>query len=197
VPFHPSASGLARVAAAMALLGLAACGTPPAATFDLIAPPISKSLPGRSQVVVVEPAALQLINSDRIIVRPKDGQVSYLSGAQWADRLPSLIQARLIQTFENGHRVGSVGRPEDKLTADATLVTEIRTFEIDASQGSTAVVEIAARLVNEGTGRIVSAQLFKASVPAAGTSGPQASAALDTALQSVLRDIVVWVSARA
>lgn len=152
---------------------------------------------GRAQLVVAEPAALQLINSDRIIVRPKDRQVSYLSGAQWADRLPSLVQARLIQTFENGHRIGSVGRPEDKIVADATLASEIRTFEIDTSAGPTAVVEITAKIVAEGTGRILAAQLFKARVPAAGTSGPQASAALDEALQRVLRDIVVWASPKA
>lgn len=180
-------------------LGIAACGSldKPPATFDLTAPSMVKpARGGRAQLVVAEPVATQIINSDRIMVRPKDGQVSYLAGVQWADRLPALVQTRLIQTFENAHRIGSVGRPGDKIVADATLVTEIRTFELDLSGGPTAVVEITAKLVSESTGRIVAAELFRAAVPSAGTGGPQASTALDEALQTVLRAIVPWASSR-
>ena len=34
------------------------------------------------------PSALQALDSERILVRPKGAQVTYLPGAQWADRLP-------------------------------------------------------------------------------------------------------------
>jgi cholesterol transport system auxiliary component len=177
---------------------LVSCSSTPAPeTFDLSAPrEVKASGGGRAQLVVVQPTALQVIDSDRIIVRPKVGQVTYLTGAQWADRLPTLVQTRLIQTFENAHKIASVGRPDDKFVADATLVSEIRTFEIDASQGSEAVVEMSGKLVNERSGRITAAKLFAARVPAAGTTGPQASAALDRALQEVLRDIVAWATPR-
>jgi cholesterol transport system auxiliary component len=173
-----------------------ALSTPPT-TFDLRAPSEVKPARGaRAQLVVAEPSAVQVLDSDRIVVRPKVGEISYLSGAQWADRLPKLVQARLIQTFENAQRIGSVGSPDDKLSADATLVTEIRTFEIGVAEGTVATVEISAKLVNESSGRILAANLFRSSVPAKGTAGPQASEALDEALQSVLRGIVGWASAR-
>jgi cholesterol transport system auxiliary component len=200
----PLRDRLIRAAAlpAVALLaaGLASCGSleKPPTTFDLTVPAeLKPARGGRAQLVVPEPSALELLNSQRIMVRPKDGQVTYLSGAQWADRLPALVQARLIQTFENAHRIASVGRPGDKLVADATLVTEIRTFELDVSGGNAALVEVSAKIVSESTGRILAAQLFRATVPSVGTAGAEASAALDQALQAVMREIVGWASARA
>jgi len=192
--FRPSRLAWPLLAAGL----LAGCGSlsAPPQTFDLRAPDMVKpARPGRAQLVIAEPTALQALDSDRILVRSGDGQVSYLPAAQWSDRLPNLVQARLIQTFENADRIGSVGRPSDKLTPDATLVADIRDFEIQAGGAATAVVAISAKIVSESTGRIVAAQVFSASVPA-GVTGPQASAALDQAMQTVLREIVTWASSR-
>jgi cholesterol transport system auxiliary component len=188
---------LASAAMATTLVACSGALSTPPTTFDLRAPSEVKPARGaRAQLVVAEPSAVQVLDSDRIVVRPKVGEVSYLSGAQWADRLPKLVQVRLIQTFENAKRIGSVGSPDDKLSADATLVTEIRTFEVGVAESAVATVEISAKLVSESNGRIIAANLFRASVPARGTAGPQASEALDEALQSVLRGIVGWASAR-
>src|SRR4051812_9910600 len=183
------------ILAALLLAGLAACSTPAPTTFDLSAPSDVRPARGSgAQLVVATPSALQVIDSDRIMVRGRNAEVSYLPGAQWADRIPSLVQTRLIQTFENAKRIGSVGRPDDKIVPDATLVTEIRSFEIDVAGGATAVVQISAKLVVESSGRIRAAQVFTARAPATGAGGPQATAALDQALQVVLRDIVAWAS---
>jgi cholesterol transport system auxiliary component len=188
---------LASAAMATTLVACSGALSTPPTTFDLRAPSEVKPARGtRAQLVVAEPSAVHVLDSDRIVVRPKVGEVSYLSGAQWADRLPKLVQVRLIQTFENAKRIGSVGSPDDKLSADATLVTEIRTFEVGVAESAVATVEISAKLVSESNGRIIAANLFRASVPARGTAGPQASEALDEALQSVLRGIVGWASAR-
>ena len=188
---------LAVAAAASTLVACSGAFSKSPTTFDLTAPrEVKPAGGGRSQLVVAEPSAVQVLNSERIVVRPKDGEVSYLSGAQWSDRLPKLVQVRLIQTFENAKRIGSVGSPDDKLSPDATLVTEIRTFEIGVAEGSVATVEISAKLVSESSGRIIAANLFRSSVAAQGTAGPQASAALDEALQGVLRNIVGWAGAR-
>jgi cholesterol transport system auxiliary component len=186
--------------ALLTVLLLSACGTLGSRapdTYDLTAPTDIKTLkPGRAQIVVSLPTALQALDSERILLRPRGAQVTYIAGAQWADRLPQLLQARLIQTFENAHRIGTVGRPEDKLVADVNLAIEIRNFEIDLSNGTNAVVSVSARMVSEQGGKIVAANIFTASIPAGGTDGAHASAALDQAMQRVLADIVVWTATK-
>ena len=178
--------------------GLAACsgGGAPSATFDLSALPAGGGLRGSNkQLVVAEPVAAQALDSERLVVRPQVGEIAYLSGAQWADRLPRLVQTRLIQSFENTRAVKLVGRPGDRLAADRTLESEIRAFEIDVKAGQ-AIVEITAKLLDDRSGRIVASEVFAARLPTGGTGGPAASAALDAALGQVMRAIAVWTAAR-
>lgn len=185
-----------RLAWALALCAvLAGCSSPPPTTFDLTAAPSARGLGRHGLLVVAEPVAVALLDSDRIVVRTGQGSVAYLSGAQWADRLPKLVQSRLIQSFENARQVGMVGRPGDRLVAAAQLNTELRSFEVLEKSGE-AVVEVTARLVNDRTGRINAAQIFTARVPASAISGPAGARALDQAMQSVMGQIVVWASRR-
>jgi cholesterol transport system auxiliary component len=71
-------------------------------------------------------------------------------------------------------------------------MTQIRDFQIQTTPNPVAVVTVTARIVSASTGRIVAANLFTASVPAAGLSGRQASAALDQALDKVLVQVMGW-----
>ena len=181
------AAGLAACA-----LGLAACGGSPSATFDLSAPKDGLSRGrGVGTLVVTEPMALQVYDGDKIVVRGAGGTLSYLGGAQWADRLPKLVQARIVQTFENAQRFKQVGYPGDRLSPDYAVVTEIRTFEIDA-QSRDAVVEIAVKLVRSAAGSISAGKLFSARVPVPAIDGPGATTALDAALSNVLRQIAAY-----
>ena len=181
---------------AVMALALTGCSGPAPKTYDLSAP--LSGIAGRQsrgQLVVTEPVATQALDAERILIRPKRDEVAYLSGAQWADRLPKLVQTRLIQTFENARLLTHVGRPGERLSADLTLDSEIRSFEIDVERGE-AVVEISVKLVNDRSGRIVSGQIFRAHVAGSASSGEGASAALDTALAQVMRAIVQWASGR-
>lgn len=172
---------------------LAGCGGGSApTTYDLSAPRDFGRLGGsRATLVVAEPTTVQALDSDRVIVKDSTGALSFLGGAQWADRVPKLVQIRLIQTFENGSRLGSVARPGDRITPEVQLITDIRSFNIDAASGA-AVVEITAKLVGDRTGDIRRARLFSARVPAGAVDGPGATQALDRALSQVLIEIVRW-----
>lgn len=187
-----------RALASAGLIALlaAACasGTAPA-TFDLTAPRDIPASRGRGLLVVAEPQALQAIDSARIVITTREGGIAYLPDAQWADRLPKLLQVRLIQTFENGQRIQAIGRPGDRLVPAAQLNSEIRRFGLDERTGE-AVVELSVKIVNDRTGRILAGQVFTQRVAGGGTSGPAATAALDVASQAMLREIVRWVSAR-
>ncbi|SFU65798.1 cholesterol transport system auxiliary component [Methylobacterium sp. 174MFSha1.1] len=183
------------VAAALALL-LGACGSGAVpTTFDLTAlPGAARSGAARRSIVVAEPVGLQPFEADRIIVREPGGAVSYLGGGQWADRLPRLVQTRLIQSLENANRLKSVSRPGDKVAADTILITELRAFDINAGTRE-AVVDLSAKLIQESSGTVVAAKVFQARVPVAGVNAPVAANGLDRALSMVLADIVRWINA--
>lgn len=186
---------LLRVTALGFLLAGCASGAAPT-TFDLTAPrDVGASGRARGLLIVAEPQALQAFDSARIVITTREGSIAYLPDAQWADRLPKLLQVRLIQTFENGQRIQAVGRPGDRLVPAAQLNSEIRRFGLDERTGE-AVVEVSVKIVHDRSGRILAGQVFSQRVAGGGVSGAAATAALDVANQALLRDIVRWVSAR-
>jgi cholesterol transport system auxiliary component len=176
---------------------LSACASaPPPATFDLTAP--SKGVPGRplrGQLIVSEPSASSPLDSDRIVIRTGPLSLALLKDTQWVDPLPALVQSRLIQTFENGHLLRSVGYPGQGITADYVLDSEIRRFDVDSATGQ-ATVEISAKLINAASGRVLAAQIFSGQAPGAAADGASASAALDSALGQVMKQIVAWTAAK-
>jgi cholesterol transport system auxiliary component len=176
---------------AAASVTLTACGGPPPATFDLTAPRESlRRGGGRSAIIVAEPTTVFAIDSERIVVRTANGELTYLPRAQWSDRLPRLLQARLIQTFENLGRV-AVGRPADRLAGAFQLLIDIRAFEAREATRE-AFVEVAAKLVSSGSGAVASARLFSASTPVGAIDGAGVSQALDQSLARVMADIAAW-----
>jgi cholesterol transport system auxiliary component len=146
-------------------------------------------------MIVLEPVAIAPYDSERIVVRTGPEAVAYLKGAQWVERLPRLLQTTMIQSFENARLLRSVGRPGERFVADVSLTSEIRRFEIDVTTNE-AIVEISARVVAEGSGRIIAARIFSARVPGSAADGKAASAALDAAADRVLREIVAWSAGR-
>ena len=103
------------------------------------------------------------------------------------------MQARILQSFENARRLRSVGRPGDGTATDFRLMTEVRAFEISVADGR-AVVEIAAKLVRDRTGRIMAARVFRASVPTPASEGAPAIAALNDAFGKVEHELVLWAA---
>ena len=176
-------------------LGLAGClaATPPI-TYDLTS---ASQVPMRrrsSRVVVITlPVAVQTYDTQRVVVRDIGNVLSYLPEAQLSDTLPRLVQTRLLQTFQASN-FPNIGRPDDQLSVDITLATELQAFEIDASQGNLATVTINAKLVDERRGMIFASRNFTATQPAATDPAAAAIAGLDTALRQVMAEILVWTA---
>ncbi|MBN9063110.1 MAG: membrane integrity-associated transporter subunit PqiC [Rhizobiales bacterium] len=191
---HETGRVVLKGAVIVAFASLAACASgPPPATFDLTAP--TGAIRGRpkGQFVVPAPLSLMIYDGDRIVVR-QGGQVSVLKGAQWADRLPRLIQTRLIQTFENVGMTAGIGQPGERIAPDRQITLDIRAFEIDADRGE-AVVEITVKLVRDATGVVSASRVFSATEPAQAEPA-SAAAALDAALSRVMVQIVAWTAGR-
>lgn len=192
----PPRNGKAKAGLGLVLLGLllAGCGTGPAPdTYDLKGLTGDVSAPKRNrQVLVTEPTAVKALNSDQIVVRLAGAEIQYLAKAQWADRLPRLVQARLVEALENTGKLSGVGTPGQGLAIDDQVVSDIRSFEIATNGSSRARVEISVKLLNDRNGTIRAQQTFVAEAPA-GSGNPAFIKALDTAFGQVTNEIVEWV----
>lgn len=182
------------------LLSLSACSgvggsAKPLDTYDLTIPVIKEQRNTKStiQILVAEPQALKAFDSESIVVRTSVSAIEYLGGSQWGDRLPKIVQTRLIQTFENSGRFGGVGRPGEGLAIDNQIITEIRAFEVRTDGADTAVVEISAKLLNDRNGVIVAAKTFTSAVPA-GSDPKSFVRALDAAFEATATQIVAWTA---
>lgn len=195
-------SGAGLAAVTTLALALAGCSggvaslvtKSPGTAYELSAPTSFPRQAARSRghLVVAEPTALGPLEGDRILVRPAPGELAQFGDAQWEDRLPKLVQARLVQAFENANRL-RISRPADRINADYALLTDLRLFEVSAADGS-AVVEIAAKIVNERSGRVVAARVVRATVPVQAAEGAGAVSAINEAFGQVATQLVLWVS---
>lgn len=190
----------ARFAAAVLMAaGLAGCAailpTPAVETYDLAAAEPSKATAGRSlQVLVAEPTSDRAFDTDRIVVRPSATEIAYFSGAQWADRLPRLLQSRLVAALEASGRFRAAGRPGQGLAIDRQIVTEIRAFDYEASAGRV-VIALSVKTMDDRTGRVLAAESFRAEEPS-GDDAKSAVAAFDRAQARLLPEIVAWAAKR-
>jgi cholesterol transport system auxiliary component len=190
-----SAPTLAAGVLCLGLLGCALAGSKPPATYDLVAPRSFAATPRPApwQLVVHEPTAVHALETDRLMVRPQADQVSYYKGVAWSDRLPRLVQARIIETFQNSGAVKAVSSG----TGQYALVTDLRAFQIDVTSGKAfAEIEIFAKLVSTASGKVVATKGFSARVPATTDSPADAIAALNQAFTEVLQDTTTWVASR-
>ncbi len=186
------------VLALAALAGGCALASKPApATFDLQAPTSFPSGIGATSVqfAVTEPTVVGALDSERIVVRPSPTEITYLAKAQWSDRVPKLVQARLIDAFQNTGHVRSVGVPGSAVVSDVGLVTDLRDFHIDA-QNNVAVVAINVRIVGDQSGRVIASRTFEAREPVSGNDAGDLVAAMNAAFEKVSTEIVTWTLAK-
>ncbi|HEX5778580.1 MAG TPA: ABC-type transport auxiliary lipoprotein family protein [Xanthobacteraceae bacterium] len=166
-------------------------------TFELLAPQeFTDARRARGTLSVALPTTIRVIDSERVIIQPTPGEVNYLSGARWSDRVPRLVQTRIMQAFENSGRVRAVTREGDSLRTDYKLDTEIREFGVFVSPQKQALVELSVKLVNAQTNRVVAAEVFSARADTASVDGPSATAAINSAFGTVLIELVRWTTQR-
>lgn len=164
----------------------------PLDTYELTSPtPDTKRGGGKTQVLVAEPSALKALDGQNIVIRPADGSIQYLKGAQWADRLPKIVQARLAETFQKSGAFSGVGKPGEGLAIDYQVITEVREFEVRPAGGG-ARVELFVRILNDRNGVVRASKSFTASAPLSGSGNEAYVSALDNAFGQAASDIVAW-----
>lgn len=172
--------------------------TPPA-TYDLVAPKVmtlTAPRPAKFQLVVNEPSAVRSLETDRILV--KSGQrIAYYKGAAWSDRLPRLMQARMVEVFQNAGLVSAVGSRSDRLDADYELSTQVQAFQVNVNQGQAeAYANLYVKVIDGNNGRMVASRGFEARVGTSSKDVGEMVVSLNQAFDKVLREIVPWVAKR-
>jgi len=176
----------------LAATAAAGCAQPPGQIFDLSGArvPTRAAAPVGAVLSVREPSAVPPTSSNRIVVREADGAVAVLPDVGWSEPLPRLLRSRIIESLQKAGvpaaRVGGGGR---------ALATDIRRFEIDIAR-NVAVVEIAARIVDENSAAARAAQSFTAETPAPEHTGAPAARALTEAAGQALARIGAWARGR-
>jgi phospholipid/cholesterol/gamma-HCH transport system substrate-binding protein len=161
-------------------------------TYDLRAPqnlgPASKSIKG--QLAIPEPTAVAILQTQRMLFsQPKD--YPDFADFVWADSIPKLLQARLIESFENydfAHaplRVADIGQP------DFQLLIDVRRFRIATDSEPAAEVGLSARIVDKN-GKIIASRLFEDSQKFDNVEPSAAIAAFDDAFGRMAREMIAW-----
>lgn len=190
----------ASLALSGALLGgcLGSNVTPPA-TYDLVAPKVmtlTAPRPAKFQLVVNEPSAVRSLETDRIMVR-SGARVAYYKDAAWSDRLPRLMQARMVEAFQNAGLVSAVGSRADRLDADYELTTQVQAFQVEVEGASAqAHANLYIKVVDGDNGRMVASRGFESRVPTSSKDAGEMVNSLNQAFDNVLREVVPWVAKR-
>jgi phospholipid/cholesterol/gamma-HCH transport system substrate-binding protein len=168
-------------------------GTPaPKITYDLRAPqnlgPAGKTLTG--QLAIPEPTAVAMLSTQRMLFSPA-GDYPGFAEFLWADSIPKLLQARLIESFENYDIAHAPLHASDAGQADYQLLIDIRRFRIAVDAGPAAEIGLSARIVDKG-GKVVASRLFEESQKFGKLEPAEAVAAFGDAFGRIARDLIAW-----
>jgi len=168
-------------------------GSKPLDTYELTAPAAGDGR-GRSnrQILIAEPSALKALDGQNIVISPAPGSIEFLKGAQWADRLPKVVQAKLAETFQRSGEFRGVGRPGEGLAIDYQVIVDVRSFQVRVDGGAHADVELFVRLLNDRNGTVRAGKVFTATAPVRGEGNGAYVDALDAAFGQAAVEIVDW-----
>lgn len=164
----------------------------PKSTFSSSLPHIQK------QIVVQEPTATAAVNTDQIAIQPTPLQVQYLPRARWVDRAPLIVQALMVESYENSGKVAAVGRSTVGLRADYVIVPDLREFQGlvvgETENDKTVRVEVRMniKIIDEYEDKIIASSSFREYVVSASDQTPDLVEAFDIALGKTMRDAVEW-----
>jgi cholesterol transport system auxiliary component len=182
---------LAAVAAlAAGCLGGLKEEAPPPLIYRVDAPKIAAGSAVAAHLKVVVGHVAPGLDSTGIAGRWPGQRLDYLAGASWADDLPALVGAALVEAFQDSGRLRSVQGDLGRFDVTHTLVVEVRRFEADYTGGGLPVaqVELAVTL-GSANRRVLAAFTVSASESASANRQSSVVAALDGAFAQAAGDM--------
>ena len=145
------------------------------------------------QLTIDTPLAGDVLDTTRMLVMPAPGAIETYKAGRWADSVPLLLRALLIQAFQTSNRITGVGAVASGLHGDFQLAADLYDFETQYRDGSPHVlIRLNAKLVDESLNRVAASRTFEVDTPVAGATAADAAAAFEQALNELLPEIVGW-----
>lgn len=161
-------------------------------TYDLRAPPnlgpVTKTIKG--QLAIPEPTAVAMLQTQRMLLSPTTDYPTFADFV-WADSIPKLLQAKMVESFENYDIAHAPLRTPDIGQADFQLLIDVRHFRIAADAEPAAEIGLSGRIVDKN-GKVVASRLFEESHKFSGLEPAAAVAAFDNAFGRIAKDMITW-----
>jgi phospholipid/cholesterol/gamma-HCH transport system substrate-binding protein len=161
-------------------------------TFDLQAlqnqGPAAKTIKG--QWSMPEPTAVAMLETQRMLFSPAS-EVPEFAEFLWADSIPKLLQAKLIESFENYDIAHAPLSSADVGQADFQLLINVRQFRVAMGAGGAAEIGLSARIVDKG-GKVIASRLFEESEKFDKVEPKAAVAAFDAAFGRIAKGMIGW-----
>lgn len=158
------------------------------AAVDFPAP--TKILKG--QFAIPEPTAVVLLQTQRFLFsQPKD--TAAFPDAQWADSIPKLIQAKILESFENYDVTHAPTRPLDGVQPDYQLLIDVRRFDVGPDETPAAEIELSTKILDKD-GKVMASRIFRQSQRIEKLDAPGTVRAFDSAFSSLAKELVSWTT---
>jgi phospholipid/cholesterol/gamma-HCH transport system substrate-binding protein len=161
-------------------------------TYDLRAPQDlgtpTKAIKG--QLAIPEPTAVAMLQTQKMLFSPVKDYPDF-ADFLWADSIPKLLQARLIDSFENydiAHaplRTAELGQP------DFQLLVDIRRFRIATDPSPAVEIVLSARILDKN-GKVIASKLFDDSQKLNQLEPAAAVEAFSDVFDRIARNMIGW-----
>jgi phospholipid/cholesterol/gamma-HCH transport system substrate-binding protein len=146
----------------------------------------------KGQIAIPEPTAVVMFETQRMLFSPSR-DVPGFSDMQWSDNIPKMLQATLVQSFENYDIAHAPLRSMDGLESDYQLLIDVRNFQIKADPDLTARIGFSARILAKD-GHVVASRLFSESRKIDKLDPVSAVAAFNDAFASIAIELIPWTA---
>ncbi|MGA2995132.1 ABC-type transport auxiliary lipoprotein family protein [Bradyrhizobium sp.] len=143
-------------------------------------------------LAIAEPTATARLQTQRFLFASDEEPHDEFENAQWSDSLPALIQAKLMQSFENYDIAHAPVRADPVSAGGIRLITDLRQFDISIGPDK-ATIALSAKVI-DGTGQIKAARIFETSAAMDGVTPAKAAGAFNRAFDDLSHSLIVWTA---
>lgn len=162
------------------------------AATDFPPPPEQKP---QWKLIVPEPTTLLAFNTDKILTQPAPDESLPLEGARWSDSLPILVQAKLLETFENAGYAQSVSRTIGDFASNFQLGIDIRQFHVATEGEPEAEIVFQVKLLDPN-GEVIDSGLLETSNAVDGSDARAYVEALSAAFDKMELKLLDWTTGK-